>query len=65
MRKIQPENLKIMISNLTEAAGDLCELEARLDYAVTARRVCWMSLANFSGQNGWSRPGRSKSSSGR
>ena len=37
MRKIQPENLKIMISNLTEAAGDLCELEARLDYAVNER----------------------------
>ena len=26
-----------MISNLTEAAGDLCELEARLDYAVNER----------------------------
>ena len=37
MRKIQPENLKIMISNLTEAAGDLCDLEARLDYAVNER----------------------------
>ena len=37
MRKIQPENLKIMISNLTEAAGDLCELEARLDYMVNDR----------------------------
>ena len=37
MRKIRPENLKIMISNLNEAAGDLCELEARLDYAVNER----------------------------
>ncbi len=37
MRSIQPENLKIMVSNLMEVAGDLCELDARLDYAIHGR----------------------------
>lgn len=37
MRKIGKENLEIMAANLAEAAGDLCELEARLDYAVNGQ----------------------------
>ncbi|MDO5319183.1 MAG: hypothetical protein Q4G65_11185 [bacterium] len=37
MRKIGKENLEIMAANLAEAAGDLRELEARLDYAVNGQ----------------------------
>jgi len=37
MKVLNPENLKIMISNLIEAAGELYELEARLDYMVHDR----------------------------